>query len=324
VSLLSSVFLVSTCICFDLFRIVPYVYLGFPLNYYSNSDMLRCCNQHWHAAAVLVSRTLFVLCVVRLFSFFFFHKDTEIDWIAYMEEVAGYLGGEYDYTKLGGGTGPLVYPAGFVYIYSGFYYLTNFGENIRLAQYIFLGIYLLSLAVTLKIYQKAKVPLWAVVLLCASRRLHSIFMLRLFNDCIAMLFLFVAVLMMLNNRWSWACVWYSLAVSVKMNVLLFAPGMFFLMVQRFGVLETFKKLISICATIQVVLGLPFLLTYPWSYIGRAFEFGRQFKFIWTVNFKFLPEDLFLSKELALSLLTGQLLMIFLFAQFQWCRYVQSF
>lgn len=26
--------------------------------------------------------------------------DTEIDWVAYMQEVEGYLAGEYDYMKL--------------------------------------------------------------------------------------------------------------------------------------------------------------------------------------------------------------------------------
>lgn len=35
--------------------------------------------------------------------------DTEIDWEAYMEEVRGAIDGEWDYVKLGGGTGPLVY-----------------------------------------------------------------------------------------------------------------------------------------------------------------------------------------------------------------------
>ena len=45
--------------------------------------------------------------------------DTEIDWKAYMQEVAGVLEfGEFDYLELKGDTGPLVYPAGFVYIYS--------------------------------------------------------------------------------------------------------------------------------------------------------------------------------------------------------------
>ncbi|KAK9753081.1 ALG3 protein [Popillia japonica] len=45
-------------------------------------------------------------------------KYTEIDWIAYMQEVEGFLNGTLDYRHLKGDTGPLVYPAGFVYIYN--------------------------------------------------------------------------------------------------------------------------------------------------------------------------------------------------------------
>lgn len=35
-------------------------------------------------------------------------SDTEIDWIAYMQEVEGVVNGTYDYTQLKGDTGPLV------------------------------------------------------------------------------------------------------------------------------------------------------------------------------------------------------------------------
>ncbi|CAM9902486.1 unnamed protein product, partial [Hapterophycus canaliculatus] len=45
-------------------------------------------------------------------------QDTEIDWVAYMQEVEGFLSGERNYLNLRGDTGPLVYPAGFVYAYS--------------------------------------------------------------------------------------------------------------------------------------------------------------------------------------------------------------
>lgn len=42
-----------------------------------------------------------------------------------MEQVEGFLGGQLDYKNLRGGTGPLVYPAGFVYLFAGIRWLTN-------------------------------------------------------------------------------------------------------------------------------------------------------------------------------------------------------
>ena len=42
----------------------------------------------------------------------------------------------------------------------------------------------------------------------------------------------------------------SLAVSVKMNVLLFAPGLLFLLLSEFGLIKTIPKL-TLCAAIQV-------------------------------------------------------------------------
>ena len=59
---------------------------------------------------------------------------TEIDWQAYMQEVKGFLDGERNYLKLKGDTGPLVYPAGFVYIFSLLYYVTDNGKNILLGE----------------------------------------------------------------------------------------------------------------------------------------------------------------------------------------------
>ncbi|XP_009580398.1 PREDICTED: dol-P-Man:Man(5)GlcNAc(2)-PP-Dol alpha-1,3-mannosyltransferase, partial [Fulmarus glacialis] len=115
---------------------------------------------------------------------------------------------------------------------------------------------------------------------CASYRIHSIFVLRLFNDPIAMAILFLAINLFREERWSWGCLLFSLAVSVKMNILLFAPGLLFLLLQRFGLLGCIPKL-CICALLQVILGLPFLLVNPVGYLTRSFDLGRQFQFKWT-------------------------------------------
>ena len=46
------------------------------------------------------------------------------------------------------------YPAGFVYIFTGLYYLTGHGRDIRTAQYIFAALYILTLVCVFAIYQK--------------------------------------------------------------------------------------------------------------------------------------------------------------------------
>ena len=88
-------------------------------------------------------------------------SDTEIDWVAYMQEVEGWaVEGHTDYTLLRGDTGPLVYPAGFLYIYRGLRYVVgDAGRSaaaIRTAQWIFSALYLVVLAIVLAIYGRAR------------------------------------------------------------------------------------------------------------------------------------------------------------------------
>jgi len=108
---------------------------------------------------------------------------------------------------------------------------------------------------------------------------------------------------------------------VKMNILLFAPGLLLLFLQSQGVLGTIICL-SICAGIQVLLGLPFLLTYPVAYLHRSFELGRVFMYKWTVNFKFLNEETFVSKSLSVHLLLLMVMAIASFAK-KWLSSVKS-
>lgn len=91
-------------------------------------------------------------------------SDTEIDWVAYMQQIAQFLSGERDYTKLSGDTGPLVYPAAHVYIYTGLYHLTDEGKDIFLAQKLFAALYLVTLSVVMACYWQAKVTTPAVAI----------------------------------------------------------------------------------------------------------------------------------------------------------------
>nr|XP_028699730.1 dol-P-Man:Man(5)GlcNAc(2)-PP-Dol alpha-1,3-mannosyltransferase isoform X1 [Macaca mulatta] len=216
------------------------------------------------------------------------------------------------------------YPAGFVYIFMGLYYATGRGTDIRMAQNIFAVLYLATLLLVFLIYhQTCKVPPFVFFFMCcASYRVHSIFVLRLFNDPVAMVLLFLSINFLLAQRWGWGCCFFSLAVSVKMNVLLFAPGLLFLLLTQFGFRGALPKL-GICAGLQVVLGLPFLLENPIGYLSRSFDLGRQFLFRWTVNWRFLPEALFLHRAFHLALLAAHLTLLLLFALCRWHRTGES-
>lgn len=86
-----------------------------------------------------------------------YNADTEIDWVAYMQQVEQYLAGERDYVKIAGGTGPLVYPAAHVYIYSALYWITDKGKDIKLAQALFAALYLATMALVMQCYRQARV-----------------------------------------------------------------------------------------------------------------------------------------------------------------------
>ncbi|KAK2649433.1 hypothetical protein Ddye_016922 [Dipteronia dyeriana] len=243
---------------------------------------------------------------------------TKIDWDAYMSQISGFLEGERDYSNLKGDTGPLVYPAGFLYVYSAVQYIT--GGEVYPAQILFGVLYITNLAIILFIYVKTDVlPWWALTLLCLSKRVHSIFVLRLFNDCFAMTLLHAALASLLYQRWHLGLIVFSAAVSIKMNVLLYAPPLLLLMLKAMndgGVISA----LSGAALVQILLGLPFILSYPVSYISRAFNLGRVFIHFWSVNFKFIPEPVFVSKEFAVSLLAVHLVLLAAFAHYRWCKH----
>ncbi|KAA0185565.1 hypothetical protein HAZT_HAZT007113 [Hyalella azteca] len=163
------------------------------------------------------------------------------------------------------------------------------------------------------------VPPYVLVLLsCCSYRVHSIYVLRLFNDPVAMFFLYGALNLFCEGWWTLGSFLFSCAVSVKMNVLLFAPALLHAYMMSLGLLGTFLQL-SVCAAVQVLMGAPFLLHNPLSYLKGAFDLGRVFLYEWTVNWKLLPEDVFLDWRFHVGLVGAHLLLLALFAALQWHR-----
>lgn len=269
--------------------------------------------------------------------------DTEIDWVAYMEQVSQFVSGERDYPKFRGATGPLVYPAAHVYVYTGLYHLTNEGKNILLAQQLFAVLYMVTLGVVMACYWKAKVcmesanlearvccdtntrlcdskqvPLYVFPLLILSKRLHSVFVLRCFNDCFAVLFLFLAILAFQYRSWRLGALFYTWGLGIKMTLLLVLPAVGIILLLGAGFVPALQ-LAAIITLVQVLIAVPFLVHNPWGYLSRAFELSRQFFFKWTVNWRFVGEETFLSKEFAISLLALHVLVLLGFITTRWLK-----
>ena len=155
-------------------------------------------------------------------------------------------------------------------------------------------------------------------MLVLSKRLHSIFVIRLFNDCFAVLFLWVAIYTFQRRIWTLGSLVYSLGLGIKMSLLLALPAIGVMLFLVKGVRASLKQL-WLMAQLQVVLAFPFLAENWLGYLSRAFELSRQFLFKWTVNWRFVGEERFLSKDFSVSLLVGHISALALFATTRWLR-----
>ncbi|RDA95128.1 hypothetical protein CP533_2163 [Ophiocordyceps camponoti-saundersi (nom. inval.)] len=271
-----------------------------------------------HALSNLVAPSLWLLDAALCCLIIWRVPYTEIDWVAYMEQVDQFLSGERDYARIEGGTGPLVYPAAHVYIYSGLYYMTDSGKNILLAQQIFAGLYLGTLALVMLCYRYAKAPPYLAVLLILSKRLHSVFILRCFNDCFAVFFLWLTIFFLQRRYWVLGALAYSWGLGVKMSLLLVLPAVAVVLFlgRGFG-----RSLLAAwqMALLQLIIAVPFLAADWKAYLGRAFELSRQFKFEWTVNWRMLGEQVFLSTSFSVSLLAAHAVVLVIFIATRWMK-----
>lgn len=170
-----------------------------------------------------------------------------------MQQVSLYISGERDYTRIEGSTGPLVYPAAHVYIYTLLYYCTDSGRDILLGQIIFAVLYILTLLVVVACYRRAGAPPYLFLLLVLSKRLHSVFLLRLFNDGLATLAMWLAIYLFQRRQWAPAVAVWSFGLGIKMTLLLLAPAIatvlaLSLPLRRCAGLASMALLIQVCCT----------------------------------------------------------------------------
>ena len=166
------------------------------------------------------------------------------------------------------------------------------------------------------LYEQA--PPYIFLLLIVSKRLHSIFLLRLFNDCFAALALFTSIFAYQKGFYTIGSLIYSFGLGTKLSLALAAPGF---AVVLFQVLEPSRALngLMLMLQMQIVVGFQFWSVNAKAYFGRAFELGRQFLFKWTVNWRFVGEERFLSRDFAVGLLVANAAILGVFLQTRWLR-----
>lgn len=164
-----------------------------------------------------------------------------------------------------------------------------------------------------------QIPPYIFILVCfTSYRIHSIYVLRLFNDTIAVLFAYASFYALIKRRYSISAFLFSLGVSVKMNILLYAPAYALIFYEEIGFKQSIRNAFLALAT-QLVIAVPYLVVNPRGYLERSFNFGRVFLHEWTVNWRFLDEKIFTSPIFFKTLLVCHVLVLLVVFWPRWLK-----
>lgn len=103
-----------------------------------------------------------------------------------------------------------------------------------------------------------------------------------------------------------------------MSLLLAGPAVGVILLQALPLRRALNAAF-LMAQVQVTIAWPFIPVNPVGYLSRAFEFSRQFLYKWTVNWRFLDEKTFLSREFAMTLAAANLGFLVLFVATRWLK-----
>jgi alpha-1,3-mannosyltransferase len=103
-----------------------------------------------------------------------------------------------------------------------------------------------------------------------------------------------------------------------MSILLYVPALLVCLFMRNGLLATFRHAITLVAS-NALLALPFLEEDYWAYLRSAFDLSRVFLYKWTVNWRMVGEETFLSPQWATALLLGHISFLAAFGLFVWFK-----
>lgn len=179
-----------------------------------------------------------------------------------------------------------------------------------------------------RIYEIASpLPQVDCVFFLLTIRARNLFLNGLFNDPFQTLFSYLGVLYLLRRRYTASLMFFSLGASVKMSGLLWAPGVAAYLLSTIGLIRTLQASWA-GVLVQVLVAIPFR-GHLWLYIHRSFELDRQFTWFnvpphlrhdssytnlssQTLNWKFLPPEIFYSRTFSILLLSLHIIFAALF------------
>lgn len=108
----------------------------------------------------------------------------------------------------------------------------------------------------------------------------------------------------------------GIAINIKMSALLMVPGYVLTIAMEGGMINVIISLF-IMASLQVLIGLEFILKNKDAYFSMAYNFDRVFMMTEQVNFQFLTQDFMHSDEFNKFLLGMHLQFLVIFLLFKW-------
>jgi alpha-1,3-mannosyltransferase len=121
----------------------------------------------------------------------------------------------------------------------------------------------------------------------------------------------LCILLSLQKHWKSSTVFFSIALSIKMNILLYLPGFLLVINWHFNYLATLATVFFIVA-FQLAIAVPFLQTNPSGYFKMAFDFSRVFDKKESAYWQFVPDDVFVSKNFHNALLVAHVAFLLVF------------
>ncbi|EFA78114.1 hypothetical protein PPL_08762 [Heterostelium album PN500] len=222
---------------------------------------------------------------------------------------------DFDYSHFMHYHGPCTYPAGFLYLYGILYYLTGRG-SLQAFQIIWALMEICNFITIKKICDRLKLPIILAILPIISNRLHLYNVRVVINDFPSTFILHLSILLLLNKQYKRFSVLFSFLVSLKLNYIFYSPAILFIFANTLPFSSILTNLF-IMGALQIIIGIPFLLTNPIAYITIAYDISRTLLWEKTRNFKFVGRVIYDSSYFNITLLLLLITTIIIFLIRMW-------